>query len=135
MKKIAILIALPILVLSFSNFTTFKKEATETIITAGGAMVTFAGKRSGEIETSLAKKTTTLFAKYPKNGKIISYDMVITEGEKSIKLSGKGNKLTGEMNVKLKKLQKGDSIKFINIKVEYREGKSIPAPTISLKLV
>lgn len=135
MKKIAILISLPILVFSFSNFTSIIKECPDTVITTGGAMVTFAGKRSGEIETSLAKRTTTLFAKYPKDGKIISYDMIITEGDKTIKLSGKGNKLTGEMNIKLKKMQKGDSIKFTNIKVEWREGKSIPAPSINLKLV
>jgi len=135
MKKIAILISLPILVFSFSNFATNKTESLETVITTGGAMVTFAGKRSGEITKETALITTELFAKYPKDGKIISFKLIIPKEGKVVELSAKGGKLTGEMITCIKKMEKGGSIKFSNIKVEWREGKSIPAPNISLKLI
>ena len=134
MKKIALLITLPIVVFSFSNFTTQQKEHPIIITTSGGAMVTFAGKRSGEIKLEIAQKTTELFARYPKNGKVLTYILILNFNDKVYEYKGKGNKLTSEMLAGLKKIKAGKNIIFKDIKVEWREGKSMPAPSITLKL-
>ena len=135
MKKIVLLISLTILVFSLSNFKVILKESQSIVITSGGAMVTFAGKRNGEISKKTALITTKLFAKYPKDGKIISFKMVVSSGDKIIELLAKGSKLTSEMRSLIKRTEKGKSIVFSKILVEWREGKSIPAPGISLKLI
>ena len=135
MKKIILLISLPILVFSLSNFNAIPKESKSLFIKPGGAMVTFAGKRNGEISKTNALTTTELFAKYPKNAKIVSFKMVVTTGDKVIELLAKGNKLTAKMRSQIKYTAKGEKIVFSKILVEWREGKSIPAPSISLKLI
>ncbi len=134
MKKIALLISLPILVFSLSNFKAIPKESKSIVIKSGGAMVTFAGKRNGEISKTTALTTTELFAKYPKDAKIVSFKMVVTTGDKVIELLATGNKLTSKMRTQIKHTAKGKKIVFSKILVEWREGKSIPAPSISLKL-
>jgi|TARA_B110000438_G_C15695085_1_gene598602 hypothetical protein len=135
MKKIVLLISLPILVFSLSNFKEIPKESESIVITSGGAMVTFAGKRNGEILKTTALTTTELFAKYPKDGKVLSFKMVVSSGDKVIEYAAKGNKLTSEMRSQIKQTEKGKKIVFSKILVEWREGKSIPAPGISLKLI
>ena len=53
MKKVAILLSLPLLVLSFSNFKSTPKESRPTEITIGGAMLRL---QENEMEKSQKQK-------------------------------------------------------------------------------
>lgn len=123
MKKASILTLIAVMFIGFSAFT------------LGGIRVTFSGLRGGEITKAKAIECSSLKVDIPKESKVVSFSLLYSGGDKPVELSNKGNELSAEMKSLIKKCTKGSWITFKNIKVSYKNGKTIPAPTIKLKLI
>jgi len=132
MKKL-FTIALGLCLVLGANANSGVTEPTNTTTITGGPMVTFAGKRSGDISLSEAKAAKKLTIKYGPSGTTIEgYKLVITKSGKTFEFVGTSHMIDTKVQGTINSLKSGDTINFTELEVNFGGKRTMHAPPIKL---
>ena len=108
---------------------TYRGSSTKESVSAapvGGAFLSFAGKNGGEItKKEVGSQSELMVEGCAKGSKILKYTLEITKGGHTTSLHAESNKLSAEIQSKLKSLSAGDSFEFTQIKALLPNGKDV----------